>query len=54
MEDLKEARKELEAALMILGTLSVSGEAVEVMAAVRAKLKRVMAMLEAGKEEAHG
>jgi len=50
---MKDAREEILAALGILGTLSVSGEAVEAMAAARYKLKRAAALLE-DKEDEHG
>lgn len=50
--DNKQISDELTAAYQILSTLSVSGDAVDAMAAVRAKLRRVMAAL--GKEEQNG
>lgn len=52
MSDIK---KEVSEALAILSTLSVSGDAVDIMAAVRQKLKRALKMLnEAEKEDTDG
>ena len=49
MDDIK---REAEAALRVLSMLAVSGDAVDVVAAVRAKLKRIVALT--GKEGADG
>lgn len=48
MSDIK---KEVSEALAILSTLSVSGDAVDIMAAVRQKLKRALKMLDESKKE---
>lgn len=50
--DNKQISEELTAVYQILATLSVSGDAVDAMAAVRAKLRRVIADM--GKEEHNG
>lgn len=49
---MNDVKAEVESALAILSTLSVSGDAVDVMAAVRAKLKRAIKALES--EDSHG
>lgn len=43
---MKELIKELDAALVLLSSLSVSGDVVDVMAAVKRKLRKVKAELE--------
>lgn len=48
MSDIK---KEVAEALVILSTLSVSGDAVDIMAAVRQKLKRALKMLDESQKE---
>lgn len=50
--NVTELMEQLNGAYAILATLSVSGDAVDAMAAVRAKLRRVMTALE--KEEQNG
>ena len=46
---MEQAKKEVTDALVILSTLAVSGDVVDVMAAVRAKLKRAISLMEENK-----
>ena len=51
---MNETMKKLDEAFKLLSTISVSGDAVDVMAAVRVKLRKVyndLAELSAGKQE---
>lgn len=48
MEDVK---KEVNEALQILSALAVSGDAVDLMAAVRAKLKKALKLMEEGETD---
>lgn len=47
---MEQAKKEVIDALTILSTLAVSGDVVDVMAAVRAKLKRAISLMEENKD----
>lgn len=47
---MEQAKKEVIDALAILSTLAVSGDVVDVMAAVRAKLKRAISLMEENKD----
>ena len=49
---MEQAKKEVTEALAILSTLAVSGDVVDVMAAVRAMLKRAITLMD--KEESDG
>mgnify|MGYP006971974885 CR=1 FL=1 len=47
---MEQAKKEVTDALAILSTLAVSGDVVDVMAAVRTKLKRAISLMEENKD----
>lgn len=47
---MEQVKKEVTDALAILSTLAVSGDVVDVMAAVRAKLKRAISLMEENKD----
>ena len=47
---MEQAKKEVTDALAILSTLAVSGDVVDIMAAVRAKLKRAISLMEENKD----
>ena len=47
---MEQVKKEVTDALAILSTLAVSGDVVDVMAAVRAKLKRAISLIEENKD----
>ncbi len=47
---MERVKKEVTDALAILSTLAVSGDVVDVMAAVRAKLKRAISLMEENKD----
>lgn len=48
---MNEAKKELDTVLKLLGTIVLSGDAVDVMAAAKSKIRRVSAMLDTGGEK---
>ena len=47
-------KKELNDALQMLGMITLSGDAVDVMAAAKQKIRKAMAMLEPMKEGGNG
>ena len=47
---MERVKKEVTDALAILSTLAVSGDVVDIMAAVRAKLKRAISLMEENKD----
>lgn len=47
---MEQAKKEVIDALAILSTLAVSGDVVDIMAAVRAKLKQAISLMEENKD----